>query len=67
MWGTPRFYNNSQKYKIKNGVTFQDGFKNVSGHVEYVLHGKDGHPNGSGATYYYYFKHRPTYIWKSGR
>ena len=69
VWGAPRVYTDSNKYKIKNGVVFQTGFEHVTGHIEYFYKGYDGHRNSThlGALDFYKSNKTITRVWKYGR
>ena len=66
IWGEPMSV--SAPIKIKNGIVYQSGFVNVTGHVDIFVNGKSG-----GAAYSYYYnldnqhKNIKTELWKYGR
>lgn len=67
IWGEPRIMLKSV-HIIKNGIVFQDGFTNVTGHVDVFLNKE----SCNGAKDYYYDKNNNyiglrTEIWKYGR
>ena len=75
IWGAPfRIYTNSSKSSPINGVVSQSGFAGgVTGHLEYVYHGIDGHndsirtQNAYGAFRYYQLDGITTKQWKGGK
>lgn len=60
-WGIPRVYDywKRKDIKLKNGIVYQTGLKNVTGHVDYFYQ-KESHAN------VYYKRGAITELWKNG-